>query len=266
MESSPIPATKNKFDKQDIILIVCYLVIYRLFGLFPGTIISLTTYSPIKKLFNNGSITKNQKIKKLLVWVSIGLAAGVAALLAQTYLIFYVFGPAYPSACKLGSKEFVDKCFQNVAIKNKSPIYCAKMSRITGAFDSQDTCYSNLAELTSNSSLCEKITLLNGIGSKNTCYHNIGAALGDANICKQITGAVRDRDGILLDTNYCIMLVAINKLDSDLCPSITVTTTSYTDENASQTRCYAELGVRLKNRSLCEKSGEFRSDCLGSIQ
>jgi hypothetical protein len=89
MESSPIPATKNKFDKQDIILIVCYLVIYRLFGLFPGTIISLTTYSPIKKLFNNGSITKNQKIKKLTNQkkaIIVGWSATAIALTITTIL------------------------------------------------------------------------------------------------------------------------------------------------------------------------------------
>lgn len=168
-----------------------------------------------------------------------------------------------PSNCETKDSGFKDKCYIYAAIGAKNSAICEKIELVIGDENSQDACYSNLAETVNNPALCEKIHKANDRGSRNICYYNLARNNQDVHLCQNIKNVQRDKDGINYDIDYCLMAIAIDKIDFKVCDSISKKSAPAID--ASQDRCYADIAIQKKDKFLCEKAGAFKEECLANI-
>jgi hypothetical protein len=89
--------------------------------------------------------------------------------------------------------------------------FCEKAEPLvtpTGTFLLKDSCYSEMAELKKDVSLCEKVD-----DFKDSCYNSVASATGDFSICEKISSSSYLKD-------YCFSRIAVSKKDSLICANI----------------------------------------------
>ena len=153
--------------------------------------------------------------------------------------------------------------WQNYVVND--PNFCNKLQE-----DKKDVCLSLAAERNLNETLCFEIQKLNGRGSRNTCIYNIARKKHDIDLCQKIS-TTEKFEGVEYNTDYCLMAIATDQADPEICDFIQRLTGPEFDDPlkaediASKERCYGEAGVAAKDKSWCDKAGKYKDLCINNI-
>ena len=105
------------------------------------------------------------------------------------------------------------ECFYDVAVRTKDPSLCSHVSSDPFQYYSRDVCYTMLAELRNDSTLCSNVQ---DTSKSNSCFYHMALRMKDPSLCTRVAPA---------DPNYsrdfCYGGVALLTHNTALCSKIT---------------------------------------------
>jgi len=129
--------------------------------------------------------------------------------------------------------NYQDQCYSGVAVVKKDISICEK---ILGDTNEREYCYSDIAVAKKDLSICDKIA---DDDVNDSCYRRVAEARKDVSICEKI----QDQD----DREWCYKLVAIAKEDISICDDL------FVDASKNSDSCYYGVAVAKRDSSICEK-------------